>query len=825
MRVSRKTWLKLSAASLLAPMPVVAQTQASLSGAAPMMQAQADQGTTAPPGTAPTSASTTSPQGPSQIGQSEAAQVLTEQSGLQEIVITAQQRTESLQKAAVAVAVVSGADLINAGVRGLESLGRLTPSLIVASGSQGNILFIRGIGNLSATPGSDPAAAFNVDGVYVSRSSSTFSTFFDLERVEVLKGPQGTLYGRNATGGTINVIPVQPRFGEVSGYAVGTYGNYNTANLEGAMNVGLGEDAAFRVSATYTAHDGYLTDGTQSENTGGVRAQFKVKLTPDLTVRIEGDYARQGATGSGVSYVGKYAFNPVTSQFVITPSGLPLDSGLFSAVGQAYRTSNGVISSIPTRSLDPLIFLPYQNNETYGIDTHVDWQTPIGTFSVLPAWRHANKNNLSTDSAGAVGDVQSQNQYSVEARLVSNRGKLFDYILGAYYFSERINDDTHTGSGVQNGYTQSQYDTHSPAFYGRLTLHATDWLRFTGGVRYTEDHKTFSNLARTLTEVCVLPAACPTATLLPYTTTLEQQPIFPPVSGGRATLAPGVLVARTDVVGSGKLDQSKVNYRGAVEVDAGPRSLLYASVETGYRAGGFNTAFNYGPETITAYTIGAKNRFLDNRVQLNVELYDWEYHDQQITYLGVDPLGRIGLLTQNIGRSTNRGAEVEGRALVTPTTTLSVNVQYLDVKYNSFTYTSPARPVTGCAVTPVGATFVIDCSGQVGINAPKWTVNFGAEQVIPIGDYQLVLSADGQYRSGRYVGFDYISTEYVDHVFTANAQVSIGAKDGRYALAAFVRNIGNDRSPIYGTPAPATNLIVSLPGTPRLYGLRLSTRF
>ena len=820
---SHKTWLLVSVSTALSATGAMAQVQP---GQAEVPRS--DQTTTAAPGAAATTPSTTSPQGPSQVGQSEASQAPAEQTGLQDIIVTAQQRGENLQKAALPVAVVSGADLVNSGVQGIETLGKLVPSLVVPGGSQGNLIFIRGVGNFSFTPNSDPAAAYIYDGIYVGRSSSSFGTFYDLERVEVLKGPQGTLYGRNATAGAINILPTQPHLGENSGYATASYGDYNAVAAEGALNVALGESAGLRVSGTFTRHDGYLADGTQADQSYGTRAQLKVKLTPNLTVRIEGDYAQLRGTNilSGTSYVGSFALNPATGQYVITPSGLPIGEGLFTTAAENYRTTVGLTSSILNRHLDPQYLRPFTDNDVYGIGYHVDWQTPIGTFSVVPAWRHGYKNNLSTDSAATVGDTQNSNQYSAEARLVSNAGHLIDYILGAYYFSEQIDDDTHTTASVQGAFTTSRYTTHSPAAYGRLTVHATDWLRFTGGLRYTEDHKTFSSLGKVLSLACTVPApvGCPTTPLLPYTTTLEAQPIFPAASGGRVPYAPGVLAVRTDTQASGAQDESKVTYRAAVEIDAGPRSLVYGSVETGYRAGGFNTFFNYDPENITAYTIGAKNRFLDNRVQLNVELFDWEYRGQQLSYLGIDPTGRIGVLTQNIGRSRIRGAEVEGRALVTPTTTLSANVQYLDSKYLSFIYNTPSRPFSGCAVTGT-TSFTVDCSGRPGINSSKWTLNFGAEQVIPLGDRQIVLAADTQYRSSRYVGFEYIAPELVGPTWGTNASVSFGAKNGRYLISGFVRNIENNRYSVYASPAPATNLIVTLPSAPRTYGVRLSTRF
>ena len=837
MRISHKALLGLSASTLIVAAPVMAQ--ATSPSTVPPAQ-PVDQATTAP-GSSGQAGSTTSPQGPAEVGQSASARTGNEsQTGLQDIIVTAQQRGENLQKAAVAVAVVSGADLVNSNTRGIETLGKLVPSLIVSGGSQGNLIFIRGVGNFSYTANSDPATAYNFDGVYVARSSSSFGSFYDLERVEVLKGPQGTLYGRNATAGAINILPVQPKLGETSAYASASYGNYNAFIGEGAVNVGLGENAGLRLSATYAKHDPYLLSGTQTDDAGGVRAQLKVALTPDITLRIEGDYAWQRGVGSGSTYFGRFDLNPATGRYVATPSGLSLDQGLYTAAAQNYRTTNGAAFRTPTGAIarfeDPLADLPFRHNDVYGIAYHLDWRTALGTVSVIPAWRHGLKLNLSTDPGIEVGDRQVSNQYSVEARLVSNPGRLFDYILGAYYFTEEVTDDTHLSAGVQASFSQSRYNTHSPSGYGRLTLHATDWLRFTGGLRYTEDHKTFNSAANNLIEVCVLPTGCPGARLLPYTTTLAQQPVVPAMAGLPPAVLPtfiggspanGALI-RLSPAGSGRLDTNKLTYRGAVEVDVGTHSLLYGSVETGYRAGGFNTTFAYGPENITAFTVGIKNRFLDNRLQLNVELFDWKYRGEQLSFLGIDPNGVTGVLTNNVGNSSIKGAEVEGRARVTSTTTLSANVQYLDSRLVHYSYQSPVsggQPYSGCNVTPGATVYTVDCSGKPGINSPRWTINLGGDQVVPLGAYQVVLSADTQYRSSRYVGTEFIPAELIAPNWSTNAQVSIGAKDGRYVLGAFIRNIEGNRTPQFGTLVPGSNLIVVTPSAPRTYGLRLSGRF
>lgn len=366
-----------------------------------------------------------------------------------------------------------------------------------------------------------------------------------------------------------------------------------------------------------------------------------------------------------------------------------------------------------------------------------------------------------------------------------------------------------------------RFTTRSPSAYGRLTVHATDWLRFMGGARYTEDHKKFFDAQNTsLTVLCTVPAACKTSPLLSYTTMIAQQPFVPAASGGTVVAAPGILVARSDVFPGGSLNTTKATYRGAIEADIGPRSLVYASIETGYRAGGFNSFSTYNPENITAYTIGSKNRFFDNRLQLNAEAFLWKYKNQQLTYFGIDPTGRLGIITANVGRSTIKGAEVEARALVTPTTTLTINVQYLDAKYDQFSYVSPAPVMTGCPVTQSGALFTVDCSGRPALNSPKSTVNLGAQKIIPFGNNQITLNADTQYRSGRFTGFDFISQEYVDHSWVSNASVSFGTKDGKYNIGAFVRNIENNRPQIFGTAVPGSNLIVSVISPPRTYGVK-----
>lgn len=793
MSISRKTWLMITAAALLSPTAAFASS--------------ADDA-------------------------EQSAEENVDQSGLNEIVVTAQQRNENLQKAAIPLSVVTGDELTKAGIVGVDGLQKNVPALQIANGAVGNFIFIRGVGSFSVSPTADPAVAYNYDGVYVGRTGSTSGALFDLERVEVLKGPQGTLYGRNATAGAINLLPAQPRLGETSGFGSASYGNYDALSVEGALNLAAGSNAGLRFSGIYSQHDGYLNDGSSSDKTLGLRGQLKVELDSKLTVRIAADYSHQGGSSTGATYTGRFAFSPAAGAFVFTPSNLPVSEGLYSPAAQAFRRT-GAAGNVAGRFNDPLGIPQYVDSDLYGVTAHIDYETSIGTLSLIPSWRHSLRDILSAGAGQQVGNTSEADQTSIELRLVSQPGGAIDYILGAYYFSEQIDDDVHNTAGAQASFQLTRTRTRSPSAYGRLTFNASESLRITGGIRYTHDKKEFTSSTRTLQLLCTIPAAsggCPNVALLPYTTSFGAQPVQPAASGSTVPIANGGAVRRIDTTAIGQFSEGKATYRAAVEFDVAPRSLLYASYETGYRAGGFNPDAAYGPENITAYTIGSKNRFFDNRLQLNIEGFYWKYNDQQLSFLGINSVGAVGLLTRNIGRSTAKGFEVEAMAQVMPSTLLRANVQYVDSRYKSFTYVTPARPYTGCATTasatPTGAPFTIDCSGFPLFNAPKWTVNLGVQQRLALSDkLELVLDADTQYRSGRYTNFTLTAQDYQGATWVSNAQATLMIDDGRLSLSAFVRNIENNRYQTFATQVPGSNLYVSLNAQPRTYGLRLSAQF
>ena len=551
-----------------------------------------------------------------------AADQTAQTNGLADIIVTAQRRSENLQRAAIPVDVVSPAGLLRSGVSDPTALGTLVPSLSVtpAGGGRPNF-FLRGVGNFTANPLFDSSIAFNYDNVYLGRPGSTSGLFYDLERIEVLKGPQGTLYGRNATGGAINVLPVHPKNGETSGYATASYGNYNAVTAEGAINLPLGPDGAVRISGNIVDHDGYLSDGASDERSRALRFQMQGQLTPDLTVRVSADYEHLGGRGTGAYYVNSYRYNVASGQYVVTPSGIDPSIGTFDPRSQAFRRT--LFGGPAGRTLTDLQDFIYNNNSFYGAHAEISYHTGLGTLTIIPAWRSDTQDNTSAIQGFLANVFVRDQQFSTEARFAGNQVGPIDYTLGALYYRETNKAHFAVGQQALANFQDDFQKTTSEAVFTRVTAHLSDALRLVGGVRYTHDVKTFDGTSDGYTVVCAAPA-CPTAPLLPQVEYPSQYPFAVPPSGAVAPfIGTGALFVHSALVTVDDTQtNNRVTYRGAVEFDVGPQSLLYASVETGFRSGGQQPVQGferYEPEYITAYTAGSKNRFFDNRLQLNVE--------------------------------------------------------------------------------------------------------------------------------------------------------------------------------------------------------------
>ncbi|MEG3181404.1 TonB-dependent receptor [Sphingomonas sp. LT1P40] len=732
--------------------------------------------------------------------------------GLTDIVITAQRRSESLQRAAVAVTAVTGDDLAKSGITETSNLGKLVPSLVVQPTGGTTSFFLRGVGTNSQNSFSENAVAFNFNGVYVGRPTAPAGVFYDLERVEVVKGPQGTLYGRNATGGAINVLPKRPVLGQFRGEALFEYGNYDSKKGFLALNVPIGDTVALRVAGQVVDRDGYISDGYDDDKGEAVRASLLIEPSPLWSMTLVADYYRQHGKGSGAVLLPSAAFAvpPLEDRISVSdPRAHAAIRGYAATVfappfcgGFGGFVTSGCVALAGTDG--------FLDNKFYGVSATVVGDLGFGTLTVIPAWRRSDV-NFRTYLPGFAGDfVDLAEQTSVEVRLASNDGQRLGYVLGAFYFGENQATENFFRQGnISTTRFTPRLNTESVAAFGQLTFNVTDALRLVGGGRYTrEDKKQLTSTA----------------------------------SGG----LPGPIQPPLSAPFTGSLSFEKFTWKAGVEFDAGPASLIYANVATGFKSGGFFVAQppnnTFRPETLTAYTVGAKNRFFDNKLQLNFEAFYWDYRDQQITFVGGVPTGNglfaQGSITVNAGKSRIYGAEFEARFAPSRNDLFNLNVQYLDGKYDSLqtsNFSPTGAPVTtGCRTLGSRAAnpgvnnarfYDIDCSGKPTVNSPKWAINVGYERTLELsGDLALIAGARANIESSRFMNSNYRPEERQDGFAMADAFLTLESQSG-WSVTGFVNNITDEVVLARAGTRPILDFPVATLRPPRTYGVRVGFDF
>jgi iron complex outermembrane recepter protein len=734
-----------------------------------------------------------------------------EAGGLQDIIVTAQRREESLQKAAVAVSAVTGDSLVAAGISDTAALGRLVPSLVIApTGGSGTGFYLRGVGTLQGNAFGENPIAFNYAGVYVARPNAPVGTFYDLERVEVVKGPQGTLYGRNATGGAINVLPKRPQLGTFGGDLSAEYGNYDSKKISGALNVAMGDSFAIRVAGQIVDRDGYLSDGYSDDSGQAARISLLFEPEGNWSVLLTADYFHQGGKGVGGVLAPGAAFgNP--SGFAYPGYAAP---ALSDRIGGSDPISIAALRASPPPAAaflgNGFVAPPkadgFNDNTFYGVSAAIEGDLGFGTLTIIPAYRRSEP-NFRFYTFGFLGDVtEIDNQTSIEVRLASKSDQALRYVLGAYYFEEDQKAVNRFFQGaISDTRFQPNLETSSKAVFAQFTYDVTDSVRLVAGGRYTDETK------RTDTPVQLFGPAGQTA----------------------------------NTRSNASLSASKFTWKAGIEADLGPQSLLYANVATGFKAGGFfvgSVDNSFKPETLTAFTIGSKNRFMDNRLQFNVEAFYWKYKDQQISFVGpvqiVPGIFAAGGKTVNAGNADFYGFEADMQFAVTPQTMFSANVLYNHTKYNSLSYVAisagggPLR--NGCAVTadtsspvaPPARLFNVNCAGQTGLNAPEFSGSASLEHTVELGsNLDLVLGARTQFSSSYIVSLEYLPEEKQSGYLQADASVTLKSREDKWSLTGFINNIGNKTIISNAFARPVLQTVYAVVAPPRTYGVRVGFKF
>jgi len=438
--------------------------------------------------------------------QVQTSEIIDNEDGTSEVIVTVERRAQSLQDYAGTAAAISGEELSLLGINNINQLDGKIPGVSIAN-NQGNIeVYIRGVGSSNNTELGDPAAATHLNGVYVPRPAGFGAAFFDIERVEVNIGPQGTLRGRNATAGSVNIIPWAPGIGQTDGGIEASYGNFNDYRIEGVANIAVGDNSAFRIAAFKGGHDSYFNNITPdsselgldiptSEDEGvgvaeetddfGIRAAFKTKPTDQLTLTLTGDYIEQKGTG----YTGINFASPLGNG--IDPDDIDNPRDVF---------GRGIT--------------PEEDTEHYGIKGHVEYDFGdikaeyIGSYRDL-VYDYEFITPASPNFDGALGFLEPFNEVFDnfsrvafttdsesqvhELRLFSDNDDKLTWSLGGFYFIEdqrtflgTTGDRNPFFQGVEFNQTTA---TDSYSIYGDATYSLTEQFRVTGGLRYTRDEK------------------------------------------------------------------------------------------------------------------------------------------------------------------------------------------------------------------------------------------------------------------------------------------------------------------------------------------------
>ena len=656
---------------------------------------------------------------------------------LEELVVTAQRRTVSVQDVAGAVDALSGERLDQLGVGDTQTLQFKSAGLFIQPTS--NIqqqIYIRGVGNNIQGVAASNSVATYVDGVYIPLSVQAFQGFNDVQRVEVLKGPQATLYGRNATGGAINIISKDPTF--TPAFTVdGMLGNYKAYQVRATANGPLvGDVLAGRFAIIADEHEGYAYNPFLDNHPGGsqrisLKGALRWVATPNLEVVLRAD-------------------------FTYTRAGDYLKIG---NPNSQYYT----VSTRPNQYVaDPWVSLQDTNNyyptEDKGLVLKARWNTPLGAVTSLSSVRHFIYGPFFADYDGSVGGYNAGRNISsfLGNKMTSNQvyhetylstpeeNRLSAIVGGVYAYEHSVDEERRAQSPASVGNARRIGRTSAWAAYADLNYDLTDQLTLVGGARYSRETKAYSQLVRV------------------------------PING-----AP---------VGYKVNEETWEAFSPRLGIEFRPRRglLLYATATSGFKSGGFNEvdpADDFEPENIWSYEAGVKSTLFNGRVQANASVYYYDYKDLQVATV----ISTLNLrVVDNADSATMYGADFDVTAAVTDKLTVGGSVQLLHSEYGDLIQCDDAR---GPCRTPPFDTGLVQVKGNQLQLAPTVSGSVFADYKVDAGPGSLTLHADGSYRSKVYFNpFEGNPNQTQRAAWMWNAQLRYDHPNGVYT-ALFVNNV------------------------------------
>jgi len=734
--------------------------------------------------------------------------------GVEEIIVTARKRSESLQETPIAISAFSAEDMQERSLTNLMEVGSFAPNVqmsVGASGSGGgnnSQIYIRGIGQIDFLFTTDPGVGTYVDGVYHPRTLGGVLDLLDLERVEILRGPQGTLFGKNTIGGAINVITAKPSREREGSFEI-TGGELNRLDVRASYNTPLSDSLALRVAVSSKKRDGYAKridfntsktiDHQGDEESLGARAALRWEPSDTTRADLTLDWTKENEESVPTTLAQFDANAPLAglwNALVGSPAGTPMSDAFIT--NDPYTT----YGTGPNRNL----------LDAWGTSLTIEHEFPNVTLKSITAYRETD-GSFGRDGDGSPLPIVHTNQdqqgdnFSQELQLtglaVDNR---LTWLLGAFYFEETGIDknDVRLVSGLYdaleglpaaliclgpggtppcaggagnpvNAALDLDFDIYnkieitSYAFFTHLTYDFSERLSLSGGIRYTYEKKDY---------------------------TLDHKR----VNSGVA------IVPRTTV----NNDWSEVSPKISLDFQWLENVLAYASISRGFKSGGFNgrptvasEVESYDPEFVTTYELGIKSELFDHRLRLNGAVFFNDYEDIQVSSVSADSTGNLVLVVDNVASADVSGFELELLARPIPELEISGSLGYIDAEY-----------------TDVGSATEISKSSKF-VKTPKWNSSLGVQYSLSVGAEGMIrLRADLSYTDKVYQ--DPQNTESIaqDSFTLTNLRASYEQTSQRWELAAFVTNATDEEYIIAGLQALASfGTAEAVYGPPREYGI------
>jgi iron complex outermembrane recepter protein len=700
--------------------------------------------------------------------QSAAGAELAEPEGLQEIVVTAQRREESVQRTPITINVVSGAQLVSEGATDVIRASELIPGVqVVPSQLNGAQIAIRGIVNNNPNVGSDPSLAMSVDDVYIARAQAALASFYDIARVEVLKGPQGTLYGRNSVSGAMNIVTNDPKHEwGADGYV--EFGNYNAKTFEGAFNAPIGEHIALRLAGQEVKHSGYIDDYWTNEDNKAGRAKLLVELSDKASVLLSASIFHQVGVGD---------------------------------ISPAYPFANASNPWNPSETVPR--GTSYTDNLVNNYSLKFNWDTFLGNLTYIRGYTRFGENiSLPPGFAAVIRRIGTSKQNTDEVRLASHSSAdvqgHFAWVAGIFTYDETQDQFRHVevpgfGNLIQDAGYPHVY-AQSVAEFAQGTYAILDHLRVTLGVRNTNESKNAIGTNSTSQFGAI---------------TVANENVEEKDSKVNYRLA-----IEGDLTPSSLLYASvTTGFHGGGWMDSPP------PYET------------YRPETITSFEVGSKNEFLDHRLRVNAGAYYYDYKNFLVSVQSALAPTCACFVNAPKARAEGVEVESQFAITSYDTLSVNFAYEdsdYTNFKvFFPFSASLPGgTPIPATGTSPAG----VDYSGTPFPYVSKWSGNASLQHIFPLPNgADINATVFTQYRTVYPGGLGDDPGLRQPGYTKTDVSVGYNAPKNRWSVTLYARNL--ERAPAVfqagrgpGPPGPANPITVGL-GEPRTFGVRLAARY